>query len=157
MPDVDSKIWMEKAWLPGLFPLSELKKVMLSELKVNSRNLTSYILVKTTSLRAPDPMLEDEEGNTAKACIVFYDGHQLLSEALGIAEVFILKSPLCLVEDGSQVMMIHHLSDIKVLTSDNPLFPDSWKMAGEGFSATQLKDLGNQHMKHKQYYDAIAW
>ncbi|KAL8653751.1 MAG: hypothetical protein Q9226_003715 [Calogaya cf. arnoldii] len=157
MIDIDFDFWWETAWLPCIVPLSGLKKVMLPELKINTLHSTSYILVKTTSLRAPIALFEDEEGNTSQARIVLQDENHLLSEALGVAEIIILKSPACkLAKDGSKIILIYHLTDIEVLDAHDLLLPAPWKLSGEDSSATDLKILGDRHMQHKGYYDAIA-
>ncbi|KAL8848406.1 MAG: hypothetical protein Q9221_006561 [Calogaya cf. arnoldii] len=157
MTDLDFDFWWETAWLPCSVPLSGLKKVMLPELKTNTLHLASYILVKTTSLRAPISLFEDEEGNTCQATIVLQDENHLLSEALAVAEIIVLKTPVCkLAKDGSKIIRIYHLTDIDVLDAHDFSLPAPWTSSGEDSSATDLKVLGDRHMQHKRYYDAIA-
>lgn len=64
--------------------------MMLHELKVENTHYGTYLLVKTTSLRARALILKDEEGNIGVGCLNFQGGQQMVDESLGIAEIIII-------------------------------------------------------------------
>ncbi|KAL8668576.1 MAG: hypothetical protein Q9168_006804 [Polycauliona sp. 1 TL-2023] len=142
---------------PSSAPWGALKKIMLSELKLESTSPGSYLLVETTSLQKISVTFNDEQGNTYNVRNYLQDGQQFLSETYANATHIILREPFCKgTGNGKSIILILHLSDILVMEPNDLLLPSIWrsKITGEN-SVSQLKKKGNSQLKQRQYYEAI--
>ncbi|KAL8816286.1 MAG: hypothetical protein Q9223_004678 [Gallowayella weberi] len=144
---------------PSATSLSLLKKLMLSDLRMELDNPKSFVLVKNTSLCSELFQLEDEVGNRTNARFHFRSGQRLIDESLGTACVIAIKEP-CLQRDkiGQRIILICHLSDIVSgpFNDSRIRIPKQWNFPKGKFSALQWKEKGNESVKSKRYYHAIA-
>ncbi|KAL8806219.1 MAG: hypothetical protein Q9182_001494 [Xanthomendoza sp. 2 TL-2023] len=144
---------------PSATSLSLLKKLMLSDLRMELDNPNSFVLVKNTSLRSELFLLEDEVGNRTNARFHFRSGQRLIDESLGTARVIAIKEPaLQRDKNGHRIILICHLSDIVAGPIYDPRIriPKRWNFPKGKFSALQWKEKGNESVKSKKYYHAIA-
>ncbi|KAL8687450.1 MAG: hypothetical protein Q9224_005149, partial [Gallowayella concinna] len=144
---------------PSTASLSLLKKLMLSEVQMEIDNPNTFILVKNTPLRAELFQLEDEAGNRTNARFHFRSGQRLIDESLGTARVIAIKEPVLQRDkNGHRIILICHLSDIVPAPFHNPRIriPKRWNFPKGKFSALEWKEKGNESMKSKKYYYAIA-
>ncbi|KAN0105814.1 hypothetical protein V8E51_008690 [Hyaloscypha variabilis] len=104
---------------PSTAPLSSLKKIGISELKIEMNHRGSYLLLRCLCY----PMLEDEQG-TANPFALYLQEPEYVRPAESILkqnQVFILKEPYFKVgTNGQYAIRVDHPTDIIWLSEDDP-------------------------------------
>ncbi|RAL00975.1 TPR domain protein [Aspergillus ibericus CBS 121593] len=151
------------AYYPSVAPLSELKKVLIKDLTLETHHRGSYILVRavtsTDRMTAIMTVVEDEKGNVLM--LQLYNQEEQLATDGRLVErtVMLIKEPyLKIMADGDYGLRVDHLSDIRFIPDHDPLVPSAWKGRSKGHaSAGFWKIKGNDFFNQAAYYLAIDW
>jgi len=165
---VDSKAirssFVPPAYAPCVTPLSDLKKVMIKDLTLETHHRGSYILLRAVT--PPDTMtaimviVEDEEENVLMLQLYNQEEELLEKGRLTEGTVLIVKEPyLKVMSDGDYGILVDHLPDARFLSEHDTLIPSSWRrlLMGNDASANYWKMKGNECFNKANYHVAIDW
>lgn len=155
---------------PCIEPLSNLKKIMLKDLLLETQHRGSYLLVRTVTpqdlMTAVIAVVEDEQG-TALLLQLYHQQDSRSSvpnateDVLKPGQVLILKEPYFkLTSGGDHGLRVDHLSDVVFLADGDLRIPQSWRQQPEADSlrtALARKTEGNRYFNGSQYRSAIEW
>ncbi|TIA03318.1 hypothetical protein D6C82_01969 [Aureobasidium pullulans] len=148
-----------RAYPPCLHPFSDLSKISLADLKLDTHHHGHYLLLRTfcQPLGVGSPLLaaiEDERGGVDRlACF----NVKVASEAVDVlpeGSVVGVKEPYyCLGPDEKWLVRVDHASDLVVLEEEHELFPEQWKAASPK-TAMVWKLEGNAALAKEKYLEA---
>jgi len=152
------------AYLPCNSPFSDLTKVMIKDLLLETHHRGSYLLLR--SITPPDRMtaimaiVEDEKKDVIMLQLYHQEeeNERATEEILEEGKVLIVKEPyLKLMSDGDYGIRVDHLSDVIYLPMYDERVPKSWqqRFAEHGVSASALKTKGNDFFNDFKYQAAI--
>ncbi|KAF3391247.1 hypothetical protein F1880_007849 [Penicillium rolfsii] len=154
--------FLPPAYPPCVSPFSELKKVMIKSLVLETHHRGQYLLLKTVTqtdtMTAVMAIVEDEDGSVLM--IQFYNRGQELSGAQCLKEgtVLVVKEPYVKVmADGDYGIRVDHLSDVWFIPEFDDLVPLSWRkrVTQSDESASSWKEKGNNYFDQRDYISAI--
>ncbi|KAL4940009.1 hypothetical protein BDV06DRAFT_230691 [Aspergillus oleicola] len=150
------------AYLPSVKPLSELKKVMLRTLTLETHHRGSYVVLRavtpTITITGTMLLVEDENDDVMK--LTLYNQEKDLTEYGRSVEgiVMVVKEPyLKVMGDGCHGIRVDHLSDILFLSEHDSRMPVLWgpRVIDVKMSANDWKTKGNDHFNKGDYGLAI--
>lgn len=151
------------AYTPCLSPFSDLKKVMIKDLLLETHHRGTYLLLR--SVTPPDRMtavmaiVEDEEKDVLMLQLYYQEpeNERAAEEILGEGMVLIVKEPyLKLMSDGDYGVRVDHLSDAIYLPMHDQRMPNCWQVTRDNHgSAGAWKAKGNDYFNGSKYRDAI--
>lgn len=154
------------AYVPCISPLSDLTKVMIRDLLLETHHRGSYLLLR--SITPPDRMnavmaiVEDENMDTLMLQLYYQEeeNERAAEEILEEGTVLIVKEPYFkLMSDGDHGIRVDHLSDITHLPIYDERVPNCWQLrsAKHYASASAWKMKGNDYFNESKYDAAIEW
>ncbi|KAF8850697.1 SET domain-containing protein [Acephala macrosclerotiorum] len=152
------------AYIPCLSPFSDLAKVMIKDLLLETHHRGTYLLLR--SVTPPDRMnaimavVEDENKDVLMLQLYYQEveNERAAEEILKEGTVLIVKEPyLKLMADGDYGIRIDHLSDVTYLSMYDERVPNCWqlKFVEHNVSASAWKAKGNDYFNESRYYAAI--
>lgn len=152
------------AYIPCFIPFSDLTKVMIKDLLLETHHRGTYLLLR--SVTPPDRMtavmaiVEDENKDVLMLQLYYQqaENERAAEDILKEGTVLIVKEPyLKLMSDGDYGIRIDHLSDVAHLSMYDERVPNCWKLkfAEHNVSASAWKAKGNDYFNESRYYAAI--
>ena len=151
---------------PCVVPFSNLKKIMIDDLLLETHHRGTYLLVRSVTpqdrMNAVMAIVEDEKGDVLMVQLYHQedDADGRAEDILFKGMVLILKEPyLKLMSDGNYGLRVDHLSDVVFLSANDERTPRSWQreLAEHGGTALAWKTKGNHHFNTSAYRSAIEW
>ncbi|KAL1856241.1 hypothetical protein Plec18170_004110 [Paecilomyces lecythidis] len=144
------------AYPPCITPLQDLKKVMFSDLLIETHHRGSYVLLKqitpTNTMTGVTTIVEDQEGDVMYLQL-FNQDERTAEELLQIGALLIVKEPyLQLMSDGNHGLRVDHLSDVLYLDAD-----DEQGQEEKSNSALFWKEKGDELFREGKYIRAIEY
>ncbi|GAD99179.1 TPR domain protein [Paecilomyces variotii No. 5] len=142
------------AYPPCTTPLQDLKKVMLSDLLLETHHRGSYVLLKeiapTITTIGVTTVVEDEKGGVV-FLELFNQDERTVEELLHLGTRLIIKEPyLQIMPDGTHSLRVDHLSDIVYLDTYNEKDQEE-----NSNSASFWKEKGNDLFREGKHLRAI--
>ncbi|KAJ5174610.1 uncharacterized protein N7482_000487 [Penicillium canariense] len=146
---------------PSVSPLSDLKKIMIKDLTLETHHRGSFILLR--ALSTPDVMtaimliVEDEE-NRVLMLQLYHQGEELATKYLTQGSVMIVKEPyLKVMADGDNGIRVDQLSDVRFIPPYDDLVPLSWRerVTEDDTTANDWKMAGNDFFNKGHHLQAI--
>ncbi|KAL4861266.1 hypothetical protein BDV12DRAFT_204184 [Aspergillus spectabilis] len=156
--------FVPRAYASCTTPLSDLKKVMIKDLTLETHHRGCYAMLKAVT--PPDKMtgvmviMEDEAIDVLMLQLYHQVDRISTHGHLTQGTVMIVKEPyLKVMSDDDYGIWVNHLSDIKFIPEHSDLVPLPWKerVTEIGTSANDWKVKGNKHFKESRYQLAIDW
>jgi hypothetical protein len=143
--------------------LDTLKKIKISELKLQTHHVGRYLLVKVTltehkKLRMM-AVIQDEDGGAAfmQLCNQEEERDRPAITILDKDMIFAIKQPyFIMLEKGVYLLRVDQDSDILRLKIGDSRIPVGWRSSKIPRSALQWKNVGNNTVKAGKYWDAIS-
>lgn len=155
---------------PSITPLSELGKIYIEDLRLETNHRGSYIVLRTITspsrMAAVVSVVEDENGGCELIQLSVYntDSGVGLDDILPQGQVVIVKEPFYKLNGSGGFKIgtsicVEHVSDIIYLDPDDGRVPVRWQTQGVGFgrTAAEWKDEGNVMLGNGDFYGAIKW
>lgn len=149
---------------PSMAPVEELKKTMISRLKLETHHRGFYLVLRfyVPPIRVMSiiSQVEDESGDALTLSLYQQVCEDLKSagEILKQGSVILLKEPYfkC-VGDGGYGLRVDHPTDIVWLSNDDPRIPSAWSERGTNVGKTveDWKQEGNVHISEGKFREAI--
>lgn len=150
------------AYTPCVTPLSELKKVMIRDLRLETHHSGTYLLLR--SVTPPDRMtavmaiVEDEKKDVLMLQLYYQaeENERSAEEILPEGAVLIVKEPyLKVMADGDYGIRVDHLSDVNFDVRES--IPNQWQLKAkkERVPASTSKMRGNDCFNKSKYFEAI--
>jgi hypothetical protein len=163
-PYVIRSSFVPPAYPPCTSQLSDLKKVMIKDLLVETHHRGSYLLLRTITpadrVTALIAIVEDEDGSTITIQLYNQETTRPESDILGQGAVLAVKEPyLKVMSDGEYGLRVDHLSDVTFIPNHDMLVPSAW-ITDTGVSKMPAYDWrmkGNDLFNQSRYYRAIEW
>ncbi|OQU93599.1 SET domain-containing protein [Cladophialophora immunda] len=152
------------AYPPCISPFSDLKKIMIKDLLLETHHRGTYLLVRSTT--PPDKMnaimtiVEDELKDVVMLQLYYQEGDNdcAIEDIAGEGMILIVREPYFkLMSDGEHGVRVDHLSDVIYLPVYDERVPNCWQTKTAEFitSADAWKTKGNDHFKKSKYRTAI--
>ncbi|KAL5336632.1 hypothetical protein BJX70DRAFT_409815 [Aspergillus crustosus] len=149
------------AYAPSTTPLSDLKKILINELTLETHHRGSYMLLRAVTpsdtMTAIMAIVEDEAGDVLM--VQLYNQEEELGTNGRLIEgtMILIKEPyLKVMADGDYGLRVDHLSDIRFVPEHDILVPSLWRgIEGDDNSADYWKAKGNGHFNKAEYDLAI--
>jgi len=147
-------------------PLSNLKKIMIDDLLLETHHRGTYLLVRSVTpqdrMTAVMAIVEDEKRDVLMVQLYHQeeDADGRAEDVLFEGMVLILKEPyLKLMSDGNYGLRVDHLSDVVCLSANDEQTPRIWQRELAEHSGTALawKTKGNRHFANSAHRSAIEW
>lgn len=156
--------FLPPAYPPCHTPFSNLSKVMIKDLCLETHHRKRYLLIRTVT--PPDTMtavmaiVEDEDGSALM--LQLYNQEQELSNTHGLRDgtVLVVKEPYVKVmADGDYGIRVDHLSDVWFVPKFDDLVPLFWRkrVTQSDEDASSWKEKGSEHFGQGDYRSAIQW
>ncbi|THY85221.1 hypothetical protein D6C92_08965 [Aureobasidium pullulans] len=148
-----------RAYPPCLHPFSDLSKISLADLKLDTHHHGHYLLLRTfcQPLGVGSPLLaaiEDERGGVDRLACFNVKVALKASDVLPEGSVVGVKEPYyCLGPDEKWLVRVDHASDLVVLEEEHELFPKQWKAASPK-TAMVWKLEGNAALAREKFLEA---
>ena len=147
---------MPPAYAPCVTPFSELEKLMISDLKLETHHRGAFLVLRALSppeKRGAMIMALAEDENKDLIALEMY--FQMLASLPKEATLIIKEPYLKMMAHGHYVIRVDHLSD--VFWNSDKLTPNDWlqEAGATSLSAGQLILKGIDSMKRAQYFEAI--
>ncbi|KAL4954649.1 hypothetical protein BDW69DRAFT_205064 [Aspergillus filifer] len=152
------------AYAPSVRPVSELKKVMLNSLTLETHHRGTYVILRavtpTLTMTGTILIVEDEDNDVVK--LTLYNQMEDLTKKDGLVEgtVVLIKEPyLKVMGDGGHGIRVDHLSDIIFLPKHDLRVPALWgpRVINVDVSADDWKNKGNIQFNAGHYSLAIEF
>ncbi|OJJ42379.1 hypothetical protein ASPZODRAFT_125576 [Penicilliopsis zonata CBS 506.65] len=152
------------AYPPCVTSLTELKKITIQDLVLETHHRGSYLLLRAVT--SPDSMTavmaiaEDENSDVLMVQLYQQDRDLARDGRLQEGTVMIVKEPyLKLMSDGDYGVRVDHLSDIHLLLGDDYRIPVSWRrrLLATDASADDWKIQGNDAFNDSCFHLAIEY
>jgi hypothetical protein len=156
--------FLPPAYPPCVSSFNKLKKVMITNLSLETHHRGRYLLLRTVTptdtMTAVMAVVEDEDGSVLM--IQLYNQDQQLSGAQSLREgtVLVVKEPYVKVmADGDYGIRVDHLSDVMFIPEFDNLVPLSWRkrVTQADQNASYWKEKGSEHFPKENYHLAIQW
>ncbi|KAJ5198589.1 uncharacterized protein N7498_007706 [Penicillium cinerascens] len=111
--------FIPSAYPPSVLPLTDLKKIMIKDLTLETHHRGSYILLRTAS--QPDIMtaimaIVEDEDNRALMLQLYNQEKEIATDCLTQGTILIVKEPyLKIMADGDCGIRVDHLSDVRFI------------------------------------------
>ncbi|KAJ5542819.1 hypothetical protein N7535_005243 [Penicillium sp. DV-2018c] len=154
--------FLPPAYPPCVRPFSELNKIMIDSLRLETHHRGRYLLLRTitptNTMTAVMAIVEDEDGGVL--VLQLYNQEEELSGAQTLREgtVLVVKEPYVKVmADGNYGIRVDHLSDFRFIPEFDELVPLSWRkrVTEADVDASYWKAKGNEHFGQGNYRSAI--
>jgi len=161
-----STVFIPAAYPPCMKALSELAKIKVRELQLETQHRGRYLLVKcvTGPNRLGSIMAIVEDGNEECVHLQLYHREDQverpLTDILNEGMIMVIKEPCFKANsNGKYGVRVDHVSDVLWLGDRHTLLPASWGPVCLDLdkSALEWKEEGNEKMREKSYWKAIQW
>ncbi|RDW63192.1 TPR domain protein [Aspergillus mulundensis] len=150
--------YLPPAYPPSIAPLADLKKVHISDLRLETHHRGSYLL-----LRAVTPseiitgilLLAEDEADDVIKLQLYNQDIDSMKHCLAEGSVVVIKEPyLKATADGGFGIRVDHVSDAKFLSAHDDLIPLAWrdKVMEIDISADGWKLKGNEWFNKGNYH-----
>ncbi|KAK0648119.1 hypothetical protein B0T16DRAFT_112784 [Cercophora newfieldiana] len=142
-------------------PFSELTKVAIQELVLETQHRGKYLLVRCVTpqdrMTAVLAIVEDEGGDVLLLQLYHQEqAGETLEDILTEGAVLIIKEPYFkATANGGYALRVDHVSDIVFLTADDARVPEAWRWVSGTSTAMAWKAKGNDNFNATKYRAAI--
>jgi hypothetical protein len=155
---------IQTSFLPPAYPpctatMADLKKVTISDLRLENHHRGSYVLFRavtpTSTMTGILVIVEDEASDVLFLQLYNQEGQLATDGRLVAGAVVIVKEPyLKVMADGSYGIRVDHLSDVKFLSKHDEQIPPAWrqKVMEINVSANDWKLKGNGWFDKGSYH-----
>ena len=158
-----SSSFVPSAYPPSVLPLTDLKRIMIKDLTLETHHRGSYILLRAAS--RPDIMtaimvIVEDEDNRALMLQLYNQEKEVATDYLTQGTILIVKEPyLKIMADGDCGIRVDHLSDVRFFPAYDDLVPLSWRerVTEDDIAANDWKITGNGFFNKGSYSRAIEW
>ncbi|CBF71545.1 hypothetical protein AN6829.2 [Aspergillus nidulans FGSC A4] len=154
--------FLPPAYPPCTAPMADLKKVAISDLRLETHHRGLYVLLRAVtpaaSMTGIMVIVEDEARDVL--LLQLYNQEERLEKDGRLVEgkVVLVKEPyLKVLADKSYGIRVDHLSDVKFLSEHDEQIPPAWRQKDTEFdiSANDWKLKGNKWFEKESYHLAI--
>lgn len=150
-------------YLPSVTAMEDLKKTMISELRLETHHRGCYVLLRIVTppvwLTAIMTVVEDEsEDVTSLNVYQQEEDGRAAEEIMRVKSVCIVKEPYFKIGgDGKYAIRVDHVNDLNWLAEDDERIPLQWRPQITDLSKTanDWKEEGNSAFRLGKYHDAV--
>ncbi|KAL4733275.1 hypothetical protein BDV11DRAFT_210334 [Aspergillus similis] len=155
---------IQTSFLPLAYPpctatMADLKKVAISDLRLETHHRGSYVLLRAvtpTSVMTGILVIVEDEASDVLLLQLYNQEEQLVKDGrLVVGTVILVKEPyLKVMADGSYGIRVDHVSDVKFLSEHDEQIPLAWrqKVTEIDISANDWKLKGNKWFDKGSYH-----
>ncbi|KAJ5611683.1 hypothetical protein N7528_008788 [Penicillium herquei] len=148
------------AYPPSTAPLSDLKKMMIEDLRVETHHRGRYLLLRTVTpadlVLGSIVMAEDEDDRVFM--LILHNQGEELSKFMTLGTVLVVKEPyLKLLADRTYGIRVDHVSDVILIPDFDERVPLAWRpqITSAEDSAASWKEKGNEFFDEDSHWLAI--
>lgn len=162
-PNSISSSFVPSAYPPSVLPLTDLKRIMIKDLTLETHHRGSYILLRAAS--RPDVMtaimvIVEDEDNRVLMLQLYNQEKEIATDYLTQGTILAVKEPyLKIMADRDCGIRVDHISDVRFIPAYDDLVPLSWRerVKEDDITANDWKLTGNGFFNKGNRFHAIEW